>query len=52
MSQSKEKEILQLTAFKSILIVYLSINPFTNIKTDYGFQRYHFLKDKVALLLL
>lgn len=40
-----------MTAFKSIPIVYLSINSFADIRTSYGFQGYHYLKDKVVLLL-
>lgn len=41
---------MQFTSFKDILIVYLSINLFANIKTSYGFQGYYYLK-KIALSL-
>lgn len=51
MSQNKEKEGLQLTAFKGISVVYSSINPSADIGTGYGFWEYHYLKGKLSWLL-
>lgn len=48
---SKEKENLQSVVFQGILIVHLSINPSTDIRTGYGFRGYHYLKNRMALLL-
>lgn len=50
-SLSKKKENVQLVIFQNMLVIYLSINLFADIKKVYEFQSYNYLKNKMALSL-